>query len=55
MAKMSKYEMADTLKRNGYFWKYKYISDIVKDYSWENLNFLYKDLLDERNINMAEQ
>lgn len=55
MAKMKKEQLAEILKRNGYFWRYKYISDITKDYSWKALNFLYKELLDEENINMAEQ
>lgn len=43
MAKMTKREMAEILKSNGYFWKYKYVCDIEKNFSWRDL----KDYFDE--------
>ena len=48
MAKMTKEEMAEILKRHGYFFKYRYVSDIVKNFSWKDL----KDYYDEMRENM---
>ena len=43
MAKPSKEYMATILKNSGYFWKYRYISDIVKEFSWDDLHTCYRE------------
>lgn len=51
MAKMSKEDMAWQLKNAGWFRNYRYICDIVKDLSWQELKDYYVEMLDyKRNI-----
>lgn len=45
MARKTKKEMAEILKRNGYFSKYKYVCDIVKKFSWQDLKCYYTEML----------
>ena len=46
MAKMRKERMAEILKRNGYFFNYKYVCDIVKDFSWKELKDYFNEMLE---------
>ena len=48
MAKMTKKEMAEVLKRNGYFFKYRYVCDIVKDFSWKDLKNYFDEMIENK-------
>lgn len=45
---MKKEQLAEFLKSHGYFSKYSYISDILKDFSYSDLKMYYREC--ERNI-----
>lgn len=48
MAKMTKRAMAEILKRSGYFFKYHYICDIVKDFTWQDLKNYYDEMIENK-------